>query len=211
MVGRGRPGNHQAKIARLGGVVQTQEVSLLPDRGKSKGRPRRERLFLHSQPGLKQSREALPRPRRWARRPRHRDAETQRRGLPLPVWRGGGARGAFWFVYKEAPPALGGYEPALESQCPGGCRQQVRWFSPPSPVVLTPAAEEPPPPVQPEAGEGPRLSCLPCVCSWRFPSELNPYGRPVVQTQQRSARVACAGVTRAGGRVGSPSRNTLGA
>lgn len=131
MVGRGRPGNHQAKIARLGGVVQTQEVSLLPDRGKSKGRPRRERLFLHSQPGLKQSREALPRPRRWARRPRHRDAETQRRGLPLPVWRGGGARGAFWFVYKEAPPALGGYEPALESQCPGGCCQRVRWFSPP--------------------------------------------------------------------------------
>lgn len=63
--------------------------------------------------------------------PRRRDAETQRRGLPLPVWRGGGARGAFWFVYKEAPPALGGYEPALESQCPGGCRQRVRWFSPP--------------------------------------------------------------------------------
>lgn len=126
MLGRGRPGNHQAKIARLGGVVQTQEVRLLPPTGKSKGRPRRERLFLPSQAGLKQSRGALPRPDAGTG---VRDAaETQRRRLPRPVWRGGRARGAFW-------SRLGGCEPRLEPppQSLGGCPQRAWWVSPPRP------------------------------------------------------------------------------
>lgn len=126
-----------------------------PREGESKGRPRRERLFLHSQIGLKQSREALPRRRRWGRRPRHGDTETPRRGEAASLSPSGGEQkqGARSGSFIKTLPRLAGVQARSGVPGPG-------WLSLASLVVPPPGAEGPPPPVQPEAGEG--LAAQPC-------------------------------------------------
>lgn len=143
MVGRGRTGNHQAKIARLGGVVQTQEVRLLPERGRSKGGPEGKGYFYSLRPASNNRGRPSPEPDAGTG---VRDTETQRRRRPVPVWREGKSRGTFWVVSQEALPPRG-------ARAPAGVPVPGR-LSPASLVVLTPAAEGPPSPVQPEAGEG---------------------------------------------------------
>lgn len=101
-----------------------------PERPKSKGQPRKERLFSSSQAGLKQSRKALsPDAEVGNERPRHRDAGSLSQS-------GGGreARRALWFPYKQAPSlqslcCLRLYKPVLEA-AGQRARSRVIWSLP---------------------------------------------------------------------------------
>lgn len=174
-----------------------------PREGESKGRPRRERLFLHSQIGLKQSREALPRRRRWGRRPRHGDTETPRRGEAGSLSPSGGEQkqGARSGSFIKTLPRLAGVQARSGVPGPG-------WLSPASLVV---------PPLglrgrhlrsSQRQVKGSRLSRV-RVFSPGLLLRAGPGGLPRCFCKSRLCR--CDSCWCSGRRVGSPSRNTFGA